>query len=315
MRMLTPWRIRIVVLALAAMLLTARSSSAQKPADPAAAQNPFELLVCDYLARELYRIDRSGTIVWKHRPPGLVWDFVVTPDNHVVYPTLDSTQEVRCIDFDARVKWTWSYRDEYREIINLTRRDNLILVSGQAPPQVVFMNLRGEIARRLPIPARYTSYHGQLGNVYDVGNGRYLAQLWGDGAALEIDDNGKETWRFDVPRHGSGPYPQTTVQDVLRLKNGNTLIACGTQARLLEVDPAGKIVWQFTRDDRPELNFTNACNLQLLKDGSILVTNFLRGSTGRGAHAFILSDSREITWTLTDHRQLQALSQAWAFEN
>jgi hypothetical protein len=151
--------------------------------------------------------------------------------------------------------------------------------------------------------------------VYDVGGGRYLAQLWGDGTALEVDETGRQTWRFAVPKYGGGPYPQGTVQDLLRLQNGNTLIICGTQARLLEVDRAGKIVWQFTRDEHPELNFTNACILQQLKDGSILVTNFLRGSTGRGAHAFILSPARAVTWTLADHQQFKALSQVWAFED
>jgi len=54
-------------------------------------------------------------------------------------------------------------------------------------------------------------------------------------------------------------------------------LVCGRQLRLLEVDRSGKIVWEFTGSDYPELNFTHASNLQELRDDSILVTNFLRG--------------------------------------
>jgi hypothetical protein len=111
------------------------------------------------------------------------------------------------------------------------------------------------------------------------------------------------------------PVPAGHLQDLLRLQNGNAPVACGTQARLLEVDRAGKIVWQFTRDDHPELNFTNACTLQQSRYGPILATNFLRGSTGRGDHALIVSPARAVVWALTDHQQFKAFSQVWAFED
>ena len=117
-----------------------------------------------------------------------------------------------------------------------------------------------------------------------------------------------------MPKKGTGRYPEGTIQDLLRLDNGNTLLACGTQARLLEVNRSGKIVWEFTGSGHPELNFTNACHLQKLRDGSILVTNFLRGNSGRGAHAFRLSQEKQITWTLTDHENFTAASQVWAIE-
>ncbi|MCH2206881.1 MAG: arylsulfotransferase family protein [Lentisphaerales bacterium] len=55
------------------------------------------------------------------------------------------------------------------------------------------------------------------------------------------------------------------MQDVLRLPNGNTLVACGTKARILEITPDKKIVWQLVRDDYPELNLSNACGLNFSK--------------------------------------------------
>ena len=275
---------------------------------------PFELMICDYVQFKLCRVDRSGSVVWEHKPSGKVWDFVLTDDDRVIFPIITDSQEVRCIDFQKNIIWSWPYAADYREIINITRNRSQLVISGQVPPQAILMNLSGEIQSTLPIPAKYTHHHGQLGNVYAVGDDHYLAQLWGEGTAVEVDSRGREVWRFQVSKTARGRYPAGTVQDVLRLKNGNTLIACGTQARLLEVDRTGKVVWEFDGKTDPNLNFTNACGLQQLRDGSILVTNFLRGNSGRGAHAFRLSPQKKITWTWSDHENFTATSQVWAIE-
>ena len=37
--------------------------------------------------------------------------------------------------------------------------------------------------------------------------------------------------------------------DAQRLSNGNTLISCGTQKRVIEVTPGKQIAWQFTAAD------------------------------------------------------------------
>ena len=281
---------------------------------PQSAELPFELMICDYVQFKLARVDKRGNVIWEHRPVGKVWDFVLTDDDRLVYPIITKTQEVRCIDFKKNLIWSWPYAAAFREIINITRHQSQLIVSGQMPPQALVMNFDGTIQQRLPIPARYQHHHGQLGNVYAVGDKHYLAQLWGEGTALEVDQHGTEVWRYQVPKSTKGRYPAGTVQDLLRLDNGNTLIACGTQARLLEVNRSGKIVWEFTGNDHPALNFTNACNLQQLSDGSVLVTNFLRGNSGRGAHAFRLSPQKKITWTFNDHKNFTAASQVWAIE-
>lgn len=87
--------------------------------------------------------------------------------------------------------WSWPYAKEFREIINITKHRSQLIVSGQKPLQAILMKLDETIQRRLPIPARYLHHHSPLGNVYDVGNKLYLAQLWGEGTALEVDENGK----------------------------------------------------------------------------------------------------------------------------
>lgn len=300
-----------------ASLLTGVGLSSVKPLHLLGAASeqplPFELLICDYVQFKLARVNPQGKVTWSHVPPGKVWDFILLEDS-LVYPIITDIQEVRRIDFDGNVKWSWPYRQSYREIINITRKGRVLVVSGQMPPEAILMGLDGNVQKKIPLPAKYPHHHGQLGNVYAVEDGHYLVQLWGEGAVLEVDGAGKEVWRHQVSKTSKGRHPEGTVQDVLRLRNGHTMVACGTQARVLELDQSGELIWEFDASDHPELNFTNACSLQQLKDDSILVTNFLRGNTGRGAHAFQLSTDRKVVWTYEDHQNFSAASQVWAIE-
>ncbi len=216
------------------------------------AEHPYELMVCDYVRFQLLKVNKKGDVVWRHKPEGKVWDFVLTDDNKVIYPIITETQEVRCIDFHENIIWNWPYAGSYREIINITRHKSQLILSGQLPPQAVMISMDGKIQRRLPMPTKYQHHHGQLGNVYPSDNNHFLVQLWGEGTVLEVDGFGTEVWRYSVPKKGNGRYPAGTVQDVLRLDNGNTLVVCGTQARLLEVDRRGKIAWEFTANDYPD---------------------------------------------------------------
>ena len=81
-------------------------------------EHPYELMICDYVKFGLYKVDKSGKVIWEHHPEGRVWDFVITKDNHLVFPIITKPFEVRCIDFEKKQQWSWSYRKDYREIIN-----------------------------------------------------------------------------------------------------------------------------------------------------------------------------------------------------
>jgi hypothetical protein len=87
----------------------------------------------------------------------------------------------------------------------------------------------------------------------------------------------------------------------VRLKNGNTLIGCGTEKRVIEVTPEKKIVWELTAAEVPELNLTWITGLQVLGNGHYVIGNFLRGQEGKGAHAFEVTREKEIVWKFADH--------------
>ena len=139
---------------------------------------PYELMICDYVRFKLSRVDRRGKVTWEHTPVGKVWDFVVTEDNKLIYPIITDTQEVRCIDFQENIIWSWPYANRYREIINITQHQSQLILSGQMPPQAIMMSRDGKFQNQLSIPAKYKHQHGQLGNV-QVGEVHILNHLVG----------------------------------------------------------------------------------------------------------------------------------------
>jgi hypothetical protein len=100
----------------------------------------------------------------------------------------------------------------------------------------------------------------------------------------------------------------TNTGEAQRLSNGNTLICCGTQKRLIEVTPDKQIAWEFKAEDVPELNVTWVSSVQQLKNGNYLVGNFIRGQEGKGAHAFEVSRDKKVVWKWADHSLIKSLT-------
>ena len=278
---------------------------------------PFELMICDYVRFKLSRVNKYGEVVWEHSPAGKVWDFVLLDEDTIVYPIITDTMEVRCIDFQKKLKWAWPYANQYREIINITRHQSQLIISGQSPPQAIVMSLDGTIQKQLPIPAKYQHHHGQLGNVYAVGDNHFLAQLWGEGTVLEVDGSGKEVWRYQVPKFGSGRYPVGTVQDVLRLDNGNTMIACGDSKRnpmLIEVDKDNKVVWSLSNEDMKgkglgEKPLKFLTGFHILPNGNVVFTNWCgHGQLGKAPQLFEVTREKKIVWTFQDDKTMKTHS-------
>jgi hypothetical protein len=67
-------------------------------------------------------------------------------------------------------------------------------------------------------------------------------------------------------------------------------------------------VWEFGDRDAPELNLTWVSSIQPLKNGNIIVGNFLRGQEGRGAHVFEVTRDKKVVWKWDDHRLVQSLA-------
>jgi hypothetical protein len=139
----------------------------------------------------------------------------------------------------------------------------------------------------------------QVRNIHQLPNGNILAAHEGEGAVREVDPAGGVVWEYTGVENAG---------DARRLSNGHTLISCGTQKRVIEVTPDRKIAWQFSANDAPELNITWVSSIEPLKNGNIIVGNFLRGHEGKGAHAFEVTRDKKVVWKWDDHRLIKSLT-------
>jgi outer membrane protein assembly factor BamB len=258
------------------------------------------LLLAEYGSspNRLLEVDPAGRPVWEHKPPSICVIFQPLKGGNILLGYGGSPTGVQEIDHAHKV--VWNYVSACPQVLGCERLDNgNTLVAEQGPCRAVEVNPKGEVVRATPLTTSEKPYHLQVRNVHRLPNGNLLAAHEGEGAVREVDPTGRVVWEFTGVENAG---------DARRLRNGNTLISCGTQKRVIEVDRGGKIVWEFGAADAPELNIVWVSSIQPLRNGNILVGNFVRGHEGKGVHAFEVTRKKEVVWTYADHTLVKALT-------
>jgi len=269
----------------------------------AAAENgpiTHRLLLAEYGKgpNRLLELDANGTQVWDYRPPSTTVIFEVQSNGNILFGYGGKPTGVR--EITARGVQVFDYVSQSMQVFGCSRLANgNTLVAEQGPPQAVEVNSKGEVVHVTPLQTSHESYHLQVRNVHQLAHGNILAAHEGEGAVREVDSTGHVVWEYTGVENAG---------DAQRLANGNTLISCGTQKRVIEVTPGKQTVWEFGDRDAPELNLTWVSSIQPLKNGNIIVGNFLRGQEGRGAHVFEVTRDKKVVWKWDDHRLVQSLA-------
>ena len=252
----------------------------------------------------LLELDATGRVVVDHRPPSVAVIFEILPNGNVLYAYGGEPTGVR--EVTRRGDPVWNYQSHASQVLGCSRLPNgNTLLAEQGPCQAVEVNPAGRVVHVTPLHTSQEHFHLQVRNVHQLVNGNILAAHEGEGAVREVDPTGKVVWEYlGVENAG---YAQ-------RLPNGNTLISCGTQKRVIEVTPDKQIVWEFGAKDAPELNLTWISSIQRLRNGNLLVGNFLRGQEGKGAHAFEVTRDKKVVWQWSDHNLVKSLTTVRAIE-
>jgi hypothetical protein len=173
----------------------------------------------------LIEVSPEGKLTWEHKPPSICVMFQILPKQHLLYAYGGKPTGVREIDRKQNV--VWDYVSQCPQVLAGERLPNgNTLLAEQGPSRIVEVNPKRELVssgeRSQPrggFPSATTPDPPaeELGNV--------LAAIEAEGAAREVDPNGKVAWE------ATG---LADVYEALRLPNGNTLVACGTQKRVIE---------------------------------------------------------------------------------
>jgi outer membrane protein assembly factor BamB len=243
-------------------------------------------------------LDGEGKLVWEWKTPSTAVLFQTLPNGNILFGYGGQPTGVR--EITSRGETVFDYVSKSHQVFGCERLANgNTLVAEQEPCQALEVNPKGETVHVTPLTTNVKGFHLQVRNVHKLPNGNILAAHEGEGAVREVDPQGKVVWEYTGV---------TNTGEAQRLANGNTLICCGTQKRLIEVTPDKQIAWEFKAEDAPELNITWVSSVQQLKNGNLLVGNFIRGQEGKGAHAFEVNRDKKVVWKWEDHSFIKSLT-------
>lgn len=198
----------------------------------------------------VYEINRDGEIVWSYLTEKISHDADRLPNGNTIFAFGASDQksdaQITEVNQKGEVVWAWYAKDHfdkppYKDIYKggwthtnaVTRLPNgNTLISLRNFHFVVEVDAQGSVVRTLGEGIFYYPHDPEIHP-----NGNILATSPLRGWVVEINpETGAIAWEFRAP--------QLFPRDADRLPNGNTLITGA--ARIVEVTPEGKIVWQLT---------------------------------------------------------------------
>jgi len=144
--------------------------------------------------------------------------------------------------------------------------DRVLVTQNGNPARLMLVNIvTGQTEKELPLPVAHPekSPHLQFRRVHLTKAGTYLAAHLADNKVVEYDTNGQAIWTYAT----RGPWSAT------RLQNGNTLIA-SYHSTVVEVNPQGQVVWQFSEKDIPEYKCFIFQEASRLANGNTVICNW-----------------------------------------
>jgi hypothetical protein len=251
-------------------------------------------------ANQVVIVGEDGSIEWQLPVPAS--DGWILPSGNVLlalYPTAEFPAG-GVAEVDRKTKAiVWSYQGQQKEISTVEPLANgTFLVAELGPePRAIVINREGEVLRTTPLACQKANAHMQTRMLRVLPNGNYIAPHLLDFAVKEYNSKtGKVVREFRTDDRGQEKrdWPFTAI----RLKNGNTLIACTNGNRIIEIDPKGSIVWSVTNEDLGEPLFNDACGAQRLPNGNTVVTSY--HATGDAVKLFEITREKNVVWRYSD---------------
>lgn len=254
-------------------------------------------------------VDASGKVEWEFANKAECHDLWLLPNGNVLlalgHATIGEVSPDKKIvwKYEAKPKAGYSGRVEVHAFQRL--RDGNTMVAESGNRRVVEVDPNGTIVKEIPLTVDKPHPHRDTRMARKLDNGHYLVCHEADGAIREYDGAGKVVWEYKLdlgsrpasPGHGPEGHG-TEVFGAIRLPDGNTLIAGGNNNRILEVSPAGKIVWSIRHDELPGIRFAWMTTLHRLPNGNTIIGNCHAGPTN--PQLIEVTRDKKVVWTFKD---------------
>lgn len=285
----------LVALGLGVCIVTASAALGQ---EPAAAGKGHPFACADYTQGKVFLVSAEGKAEWEFPAPSCneLW---VLPSGNLLFTTGHGVKEVTR---DKQVVFSYESKSEIYACQRLANGNTFVGECNAG--RLLEVDPQGKIVSEVRLlPEGKNGGHLYMRNARKLANGNYLVTHYGEQVVREYDPQGKPVREIAAP---GGPH------SVVRLPNGNTLIACGDtkkDAKVIEVDAAGKTVWEVSSKDLDGVQLKFMTGLQRLPNGNTVMTNWLgHGQFGKAPHIIEVTPEKKIVWTFADHKTMRTVS-------
>jgi hypothetical protein len=160
---------------------------------------------------------------------------------------------------DKRVAWQFKTRGQVYSCQRMA--DGNTLVGATQQGKLLVVSPAGEVVKAFQI-ANAAAGHGSMRNVRALQGGGFLVAEESARAAREYDADGRLVREFKTP------FP---TYSAIRLPSGHT-VTCG-RTGIVEFDSEGRVVWELSEAEVPELGIRWFAGLQVLPNGNFFVCN------------------------------------------
>jgi outer membrane protein assembly factor BamB len=256
-------------------------------------------LCCDYNGDQVCIVAADGNIEWRveaHHPQ----DCWLLPNGNILFAYNDGAKEVTMAK-----EVVWEYKEtasgvECQAAQPLPNGSVLIVECGTS--RLIEVDRAGKISKEIPLVTKpEIKTHNQFRGARKLANGHYVVAFKGEGKIVELDEAGHVVREQPVP---GDPH------EVIVLKNGNWLVTCGDAHRVLEIDPAGAIVWSLDENDLPGNPLRLMAGVQRLPNGNTLLGNYLgHGHLGENPQVYEVTPDKKLVWSFADHVHFKTINQ------
>ena len=268
------------------------------------ARPPMPPFVCaDYTQGKVFIISQTGKKEWEY-PAERCNDIWILPNGNLLFTTGNGVREVT-----RKKEVVFSYESR-SEIYACQRLPNGNTFIGECNSgSLLEVSPGGRIVKKIRLlPDGVDGGHSFMRNARKLHNGNYLVAHYGLDKVCEYDSTG--TLILETPIQG-GPH------SVIRLPNGNTLVACSDhngEPRVVEVDTSGTIIWQLSKNELPGIELKFMAGMQCLQNGDLVLTNWLgHNQFGKAPHAFEITRDKRVVWAYRDSSVVETISSIQLF--
>jgi len=246
---------------------------------------------------------KGGKVVWTYKSTakGEMDDVTQLTNGNILFSHQFTATEISYPDG----KVVWNYTCPPHTEIHSTEPiglDQVLIMRNGIPPELMLINIHTNQVEKqftlemVPNPT-LKDIHAQVRHVRMTAAGTYLVPYLTLNKVCEYAPDGK-TIIWSYPFHN--PWA------AIRLNNGDTLISGNQNRNVVEVNPAGQVVWQLTQADLPPgVVLRVVQEVDRLDNGDIVICNS-SGHKLRLPQIIEVSPDKKVVWIVDNHTDILA---------